>query len=249
MPTDRLLARRELCSRMAILLARRSRVSGRLRPTPTRCHRARVGGILSHSYVRGTATAVVCFLSLAGCSTQAPRVENPQATPAASPTSTVTRAEATPSPTPFESERHAYTALIPAGWQVTEYEGEWTKLDQFSPGAEVPGEDVIARPDLSAFLVMDSMPIPDGMSPKDWLEAFNDLVEAGIPPDCSTSVDRGVFASEPATVVEQQCDGLMITGRSLTHERRGYYFTIVFPEGDGAAEAALDAIVTSVRFT
>jgi hypothetical protein len=193
--------------------------------------------------------AAVC-LSMAACSGDSPSGDSrPTSASPRTPTTTSVEATPSPSPSPFESDRHAYAATIPGGWQVTEYEGEWTNLDQFSPGAEVPGEDVIAPSDLAAFLVMDSMAIPDGMSAEEWLEAFDDLVEEGASPDCSTTVDRGTFAGERATVVEQNCDGSVIVGRSLMHGGRGYYFTVVFPEGDKAAEATVDAILTSIRFT
>src|SRR5690606_20476815 len=43
----------------------------------------------------------------------------------------------------FTSLRHGYTVAVPPDWQVSEYEGTWTDLEQFSPGAEVPGEDVV----------------------------------------------------------------------------------------------------------
>ena len=187
----------------------------------------------------------VIWVALGACSTQTPSATDPSTT---SPTQAVTESE-TASPRRFESSRHGYSLLVPAGWEVTEYEGVWTHLDQFSPGAEVPGEDVIAPPDLTAFLVTDSMAIPSGMSSQEWLTALAGLVEAGIPPECSTSVQRGVFAGESATIVDQRCDDSVIVGRSLTHDRRGYYFTILFPAGDRAAEASLDEMVASIEFT
>jgi hypothetical protein len=68
---------------------------------------------------------------------------------------------------------------MPPGWDVTEYEGPWTRLAQFSPGAEVPGEDVVAPPDLSSFLVSNSMEIPTGLAAAGWQEAFDARAEKG----------------------------------------------------------------------
>lgn len=196
-------------------------------------------------WARALATSAL-WVALGACSTQTPTATNPSSV---SPTNAVTSSGETASPTRFESTRHAYSVIVPAGWEVTEYEGKWTRLDQFSPGAEVPGEDVIAPPDLAAFLVTDSMAIPPGMSSQEWLAAFDRLVEPGLPQGCATTIERGVFAGESATVVEQRCDDAVIVGRSLTHDGRGYYFTILFPTGDRAAEAALDEMVASIEFT
>ncbi|HEX6844603.1 MAG TPA: hypothetical protein VF235_05745, partial [Actinomycetota bacterium] len=114
---------------------------------------------------------------------------------------------------------------MPPGWNVTEYDGTWTDLAQFDPGAEVPGEDVIAPPDLASFLVVDSMVIPDGMSPGDWEAGFDAVVATAFTDDCPGSVGTGEVAGEAATVVEQPCEGSIIVGRSLAHGGRGYYFT------------------------
>jgi hypothetical protein len=153
-----------------------------------------------------------------------------------------------PSPSPFVSERHAYRLEVPPGWEVTEYGGTWTRLGQFHPGEEVVGEDVVLSPDGAAFLVANSMEIPDGMTPSEWLAAFDRLVTSGLDPGCPGTEDRGTLAGEPAIIIEQQCDGMKIVGQSLTHEGRGYYFTIGVPAEDRATEATLDGILASIRF-
>ena len=84
-----------------------------------------------------------------------------------------------PSASQFVSERHSYHLEVPAGWKVAEYGGTWTDFAQFSPGAEVPGEDVVSAPDGSGFLVSNSMAIPDGMSPDEWLAELERLVTSG----------------------------------------------------------------------
>jgi hypothetical protein len=148
----------------------------------------------------------------------------------------------------FESSRHGYRFEVPPGWEVTEYEGTWTRLAEFSPGAEVPGEDVVAPADRSSFLVSDSMKIPSGLSEAEWLEAFDALVAGGLPAECPGTTGSETFLGEPATVVQQQCGGSIIIGRSLTHAGRGYYFTILFPADDAAVEATLEGLIGSIRF-
>ena len=182
-----------------------------------------------------TLVPIVLGLMVTACSSDAPPSAGP-ASPASSPSRT------------FESSRHAYRLEVPAGWEVTEYEGTWTRLEQFSPGAEVRGEDVVAPPDLSSFLVSNSMEIPSGMAEAEWLEAFDALVAEGLPAECPGTTGSATFAGEPATVIEQECDGSIIIGRSLTHAGRGYYFTILFPEDDEAVEATLEDLVRSVEF-
>lgn len=148
----------------------------------------------------------------------------------------------------FRSTRHGYSVEVPPGWDVTEYEGEWKSLEQFAPGAEVPGEDVVAPPDPSSFLVSNSMRIPPKMAASEWLAAFDALVAAGFDSKCPGSTGTGVVAGEPATVVEQPCDGSVVVGGSFTHEGRGYYFTIRFPAGEATTEVTLDGLVASIRF-
>lgn len=152
------------------------------------------------------------------------------------------------SPRIFESSRHGYRVEVPPEWDVTEYPGTWKRLEQFSAGAEVPGEDVLLSPDGASFLVANSMPIPEGMSAAEWRAAFDARVEAGLDPSCSGTTKPGVFLDEPATIVRQECQGSTIVGRSLTHEGRGSYFTTLVPDGDPAADTTVDELVASIRF-
>jgi hypothetical protein len=168
---------------------------------------------------------------------------------AAAPTTTSTSsAPSTTAPLSFESTRHHYRLEVPAGWRVTEYEGTWTDLEQFDPGAEVAGEDVIAPASTSSFLVVNSMAIPEGMSATDWLTAFDAAVATGLTETCPGSTRAGEIAGEPATIVEQPCEGSVIIGRSLTHEGRGYYFTTRGPSDDPDSEAMLENLVASIAF-
>jgi hypothetical protein len=198
---------------------------------------------MRRSYMGGrqvlAAAAIVAPLVACSTADQSATPRATEATPSMSPA---------PSPSVFESERHAYTVEVPAGWDVTEYTGTWTRLIQFSPGAEVPGEDVVLSPDGGAFLVSNSMAIPRDMTDAEWLEAFDARVTAGLDPDCPGKRKSGDVAGEPATIITQRCEGMVVVGRSLTHEDRGYYFTTGFPAEDSVTAATLDDIVASIRF-
>ena len=148
----------------------------------------------------------------------------------------------------FESSRHGYRVEVPAGWVTNEFDGTWTSLDQFSPGAEVSGEDVVATPDRASFLVMDSMAIPDGMSAQQWLADFNALVAAGLPEGCEVASSSGVIDGEPATVLDQTCADIVIRGHSLVREGRGYYFTTLVPADDPDALAVVQQLTDSIEF-
>lgn len=159
-----------------------------------------------------------------------------------------TDAQTAPSPSSFESGRHAYTIELPAGWVAAEYGGTWTTFEQFTPGAEVPGEDVVSSTASSGFLVANSMAIPAGMTRSDWLAELGRRVRSGLDQKCRLTTGADVIAGERATIIRQRCDEMTIIGRSLTHAGRGYYFTIGFPTGESSTAATLDDIVSSIRF-
>jgi len=148
----------------------------------------------------------------------------------------------------FTSERHGYRVNVPRNWHVYDYEGEWTELEEFRPGSEVPGEDVIAPPPLFPFLVMNSMSIPDGVSEDEWRMQFDSLVEAALPEDCPGVSEQGTVAGVEATVITQDCDGFLMIGRSLAHNGRGYYFTTRSSSDDAASITLLKDLVASVQF-
>jgi plastocyanin len=149
----------------------------------------------------------------------------------------------------FESARHGYRVEVPPGWVVNEYPGTWEDLAQFTPGGEIPGEDAIAPRDFSSFLVMNSMPIPAGMDAQEWETAFEAIVAAGLPTECSTTTRSDMFAGEPATIVEQICADVAVVGRSLVHNGRGYYFTTMSPHPDPASTAVVEHLAASIEFT
>ena len=146
-----------------------------------------------------------------------------------------------------ESARHRYRIAVPTGWTRIEYEGDWTAFEQFGVGVEVPGEDVIDSSALGAFLVMNSMAIPDGMTEAEWHTTFDGLVQDALPADCPGSSEVGQVADVEATLIVQACGGSRVVGRSLTHGGRGYYVTTVGPD-DPAVSAALDELVASIAF-
>ena len=149
----------------------------------------------------------------------------------------------------FVSERHSYHLEVPAGWNVSEYGGTWTDFAQFSPGAEVPGEDVVSAPDGSGFLVSNSMAIPDGMSPDEWLAELERLVTSGPDKACRETTDTDIVAGEQTRIRRQRCADMDYVGRSLTHADRGYYFTIGVQSGDATTSATLEGVVASIGFT
>ena len=159
-----------------------------------------------------------------------------------------TEDKATPSATAFESDRHLYRLEVPTGWTVAEYEGTWKDFKQFSPGGEVPGEDVVSAPGVQAFLVANSMAIPTGTSAADWVAELQRLVGSGRDRGCRESNGTAIVAGEPATIVVHRCEDMTLVGRSLTHGSRGYYFTIGYPAGDAGTAATLDGVVSSIRF-
>jgi hypothetical protein len=154
-----------------------------------------------------------------------------------------------PSPSTFVSQRHGYSLQLAPGWQVAEYGGTWSSLDELSPSAEVPGEDVASSNDSPGFLVANSMTIPTGMSSEAWLAEVDRRVASGSDPDCRASNDTGMVAGEEARIIHHLCADREVIGRSLTHAGRGYYFTIGFPAGDATTAATLETIVATIDFT
>ncbi len=187
-------------------------------------------------------------VSLAPSTATAAASRVPSPSQSASPSSSPTALEE-PTLRVFESSRHGYRLEVPKNWQVIEYEGTWTDLDQFEPGAEVDGEDVVAPPGFATFLVTNSMPIPDDMADADWITAFDTIVQSGLPADCPAVVTSEVVGGVTARVLTQECEGDLIVGRSLTHMGRGYYFTTRSDAASDASIAILNTLVDSIEFT
>jgi hypothetical protein len=190
---------------------------------------------------RAIALGVALLVTVPACGSSDDAAE----APAASTTeATTTTAAAT---VPFESTRYPYRVVMPADWQLSEVDGTWTSLDQFSAGEEVPGEEVLGTADRATFLVVNSMALPDGTTPEAWTDAFGALVAEGLFDGCTRTTGDGTVAGEPADVVEDTCGDDLIVGRSLVHGGRGWYFTT---RGiDEATTAVLDDLVASIEFT
>lgn len=195
----------------------------------------------------------IAATTLAACAGGGSTPAAPTAAPAESATPLPPSAEPSPSPEStwgtFESTRHGYRVAVPPGWDVREWEGTWVNFSDFGPGKEVPGEDVLRAMDLSSFLVDNSMVIPDGMTPEEWLAELDRIVQAELDPACPGTTSEGTLAGEPAKILVQPCGGSVIVGRSVTHAGRGYYFTTKVPEGDTAAEATIQQVIDSIEFT
>jgi hypothetical protein len=163
-------------------------------------------------------------------------------------TSKTTGVPSSQSASQFVSERHSYHLEVPAGWKVAEYDGTWTDFAQFTPGAEVPGEDVVSAPDGSGFLVTNSMAIPRGMSPDEWLAELDRLVTTGPDKGCRQTTDADVVAGEQTRITLHLCAHMEYVGRSLTHGDRGYYFTMGVQSGNSTTKATLEGVVASIGF-
>ena len=156
---------------------------------------------------------------------------------------------ATVSPSSFESAQHGYRIEVPADWEFVEGTGAWTNFDQFVPGTTVPGEDLASSAAGSGWLVANSMLLPKGMTPEEWLAELDERVGSGPSPDCTKQRGTDVVAGEQATVVRHRYDDLTIVGSSLIHADRGYYFTVGYTTGDASTESTLEQIASSIRFT
>ena len=159
-----------------------------------------------------------------------------------------TEKTSSPSSNEFVSPRHSYHFEVPAKWKVDEYDGTWTDFAQFSPGSDVPGEDVVSSPGSSGFLVSNSMAIPQGMSPDRWLAELDRLTSSGPSKACRMTTRTGVVAGERAAITQHRCADMVYIGRSMTHADRGYYFTMGFPPGDTTTKTTLDRVVASIGF-
>jgi hypothetical protein len=194
-------------------------------------------------------------LTLVGCSTGSGSSRLPSGSPGASdpaplPSASAETSPGVPSPTPavFESARHLYRLEVPLHWSVTEHEGSWTSIDELAADTEVPGEDVIAPRSLIAFLVMNSMAIPGGMSADEWHTAVDERVVSFAEPTCPATKTTGSIGGEPAAVLDTRCFGSIFVGRTVAHGGRGYYFSTRRPDGLADVEASLDTVIESIAF-
>jgi hypothetical protein len=152
-----------------------------------------------------------------------------------------------PPGTPFTSERHGYTVVLPEGWTVEERPGTWLPGDFFDAGTD-SGVDYFERSDpdqgprLNGYLA--SQPIPSGLSFDEWAATHDDANEAEHPcfdvlatyPD--VSVD-----GEPARQQAHHCETFFgegddgaLTGIQTLFVREGLgYAVYLWPTDTGVA--------------
>jgi hypothetical protein len=96
--------------------------------------------------------------------------------------------------------------------------------------------------------VSNSLAIPNGMSPDEWLAELEHLVTSGPTKNCRESTDTDVLAGEQARITQHRSADMDYVGRSLTHADRGYDFTMGFQSGDTTTAATLEGVVASIGF-
>lgn len=159
-----------------------------------------------------------------------------------------------PSGTPFSSERHAYTVILPDGWTVEEQPGTWA-LGTFFDATTGSGADSFQRldPDLGPRLnlYLASQPIPTGMSFDEWAATHDDANELQHPCFDLVATYPGVTVDgEPARQQAHHCetffgegdDGALTGIQTLvSHNGRGYAI-YVWPEDTGVAMPPLSTL-------
>ncbi len=168
--------------------------------------------------------------------------------------------------TPFTSDRHGYTIILPDGWTVQEQPGTWA-LGAFFDRTTGSGVDSFQRldPDLGPRLnlYLASQPIPTGMTFDEWAATHDDANEAMFPCFALVATYADVTVDgEPARQQAHHCetffgegdDGALTGIQTLvSHNGRGYAI-YVWPEDTGVAMPPLsilraEAMARLDRFT
>ena len=152
-----------------------------------------------------------------------------------------------PSGTPYTSERHAYTVVLPDGWTVEELPGTWI-LGTFFDASTNSGVDYFERRDrdqgalLNLYLA--SQPIPAGMSVDEWIATHDDANDRELPCfDLVETFPTVTVDGEPARQQAHHCETLFGSGDDgaltgiqtlVSHNGRGYAI-YVWPEDTGVA--------------
>lgn len=152
-----------------------------------------------------------------------------------------------PPVTPFTSERHAYTVILPDSWTVEEQPGTWM-LGTFFDATTDSGVDYFQRRDpdegapLNAYLA--SQPIPAGMTFEEWITTHDDANEREHPCfEIVATYPAVTVDGEPARQLAQHCetyfgdgpDGALTGIQTLvSHNGRGYAIYL-WPEETGVA--------------
>jgi hypothetical protein len=134
-----------------------------------------------------------------------------------------------PPGTPFTSERHGYTVVLPEGWTVEEHPGSWL-LGDFFDASTNSGVDYFERsdPDQGARLnlYLASQPIPTGMSFDAWAATHDEANEGKHP--CFDLV-----ATYPGVTVDGE------QARQQAHHCETF-----FGEGDDGALTGIQTLVS-----
>jgi hypothetical protein len=173
-----------------------------------------------------------------------------------------------PPGTPFASDRHGYTIILPDSWTVDEHPGTW-RLGTFFDATTNSGEDYFERRDrnegawLNAYL--SSQPIPAGMAFDEWITTHDDANERQHPCFEVVATYAAVTVDgEPARQQAQHCetffgdgaDGALTGIQTLvSHNGRGYAIYL-WPEATGVAmppvstlQAEAQALLARITFT
>lgn len=171
-----------------------------------------------------------------------------------------------PPGTPFTSERHGYTVVLPEGWTVEEQPGRWLLGDFFDATTD-SGVDFFQRldpdrgPRLNLYLA--SQPIPTGMSFDAWAATHDGANEGEHPCFDLVATYPGVTVDgEPARQQAHHCetyfgegdDGALTGIQTLvSHNGRGYAIYL-WPTDTGVAmppvsDLRVEAQAWLARFT
>jgi hypothetical protein len=149
-----------------------------------------------------------------------------------------------PSGTPYTSERHAYTVVLPDGWTREERIGTWNLGDFFDANSG-SGVDYFERLDPkygpSLYVYLSSQDIPAGMTFEAWA-ATHDAATNGYAPcfELVGSFEDRLVDGETARTGTQRCDdfddlGAWTTVQTLVaHGGRGYAIYL-WPVARGSA--------------
>jgi hypothetical protein len=89
-----------------------------------------------------------------------------------------------PTGTPFTSERHAYTVILPVGWTHEERPGTWelgTFFDANTPAGVDYFEDLNKDGEVTLFAYLANQPIPETMSFDEWAAGHDAATAQGAP--------------------------------------------------------------------
>jgi hypothetical protein len=159
-----------------------------------------------------------------------------------------------PPGTPFTSERHGYTIILPEGWTVEERPGTWLLGDFFDANTD-SGVDYFERrdrdqgPRLNLYLA--SQPIPSGMSFDEWAATHDDANEGEHPCFDLVATYPGVtIDGEPARQQAHHCetffgegdDGALTGIQTLVAYNGRGYAIYLWPTDTGVAMPPLSTL-------